>query len=249
MCVEKGLSPDHHDPVMQAGRIAVIGERNLKERGHAGIEASIALFRAEHDPGLDHEWIRTSRITPESVGRVLGGATGVWCAPGSPYENTAGALLAIQQARLFPASFLGTCGGFQHALMEFARNVLGREAVHQELVPGAPEPLIAKLSCSLIGAKGRVVGNPGDRYSDILGAAESVEEYQCNYGLNAAARVLFEGSGMVFVAHDEAGQVRAFRLDSHPFFFGTLFQPERRALGGILHPIVRAFLESARQPA
>ena len=101
------------------------------------------------------------------------------------------------------------------------------------------------MGCSLVGAKGRVLAVPGDRYSEILGAAESVEEYKCNYGLNGAAQAIFAGSGLNFVAFDEAGQVRAFRLAGHPFFFGTLFQPERRALAGSLHPLVRAFLESA----
>jgi CTP synthase (UTP-ammonia lyase) len=229
----------------KARRIAVIGERDLKEAAHAGIEASMALFRAEVDPRLEYEWIATPRIAPDSVDRVLGAATGVWCAPGSPYESTAGALLAIRHARVPGKSFLGTCGGFQHALMEFAGSVLGREAVHQELDASARNPLIAKLSCSLVGAIGKVLAVPGDRYAEILGAAESTEEYKCNYGLNSAAQALFSGSGLTFVAFDESGQVRAFRLEGHPFFFGTLFQPERKALAGSLHPVVRAFLESA----
>ena len=50
---------------------------------------------------------------------------------------------------------------------------------------------------------------------------------------------------ILIVAHDEAGQVRAFRLKSQPFFIGTLFQPERRALAGSLHPIVRTFFLAA----
>jgi len=35
------------------------------------------------------------------------------------------------------------------------------------------------------------------------------------------------------------------RLDTHPFYVGSLFQPERRALRAELHPLVRAFLEHA----
>jgi CTP synthase (UTP-ammonia lyase) len=36
-----------------------------------------------------------------------------------------GALLAIRHARESAIPFLGTCGGFQHAVLEYARNVLG----------------------------------------------------------------------------------------------------------------------------
>ena len=48
----------------------------------------------------------------------------MWTVPASPYENTAGALDAIRFARETRRPFLGTCGGFQHALIEFARRRL-----------------------------------------------------------------------------------------------------------------------------
>lgn len=41
-------------------------------------------------------------------------------------------------------------------------------------------------------------------------------------------------------AHDDAGDVRAFELDEHPFFVATLFQPERAALKGQAVPLVEA---------
>ena len=176
---------------------------------------------------------------------VLKDATGVWCAPGSPYENTAGALLAIRHARLTRKALLGTCGGFQHALMEFAQNVLEHEAGHQELDPVARNPLSMKLTCSLVEVKGRVIATEPKRFADLLGGSESIEEFHCNYGCNSGLAGIFHGTDLVFVAHDELHQVRAFRLEHHPFFVGTLFQPERRALGGSLHPLVAAFLRAA----
>jgi CTP synthase (UTP-ammonia lyase) len=42
--------------------------------------------------------------------------SGLWCVPGSPYRSMEGALLAIRHARESGVPFLGTCGGFQHAL-------------------------------------------------------------------------------------------------------------------------------------
>ena len=47
---------------------------------------------------------------------------------------------------------LGTCGGFQHIVLEIARDVLGYEdAEHAELNPGANRLFITPLSCSLKG--------------------------------------------------------------------------------------------------
>ena len=40
----------------------------------------------------------------------------------------------------------------------------------------------------------------------------------------------------------EIGEVRAIELEGHPFFVGTLFQPERKALEGTLPPLVRDFV-------
>jgi len=230
---------------MRTRRIALVGERDLAKRAHQGIEASLALFRRDVDSRLEYEWIRTSFITAESIQSVLGDATGIWCAPGSPYEDVMGALLAIRHARIEKKVFLGTCGGFQHALMEFSQNVLLRAADHQELTPEAKAPLIVKLSCSLVGAKGRVIATLSERFSDILGAEESMEEFNCNYGMNSDLTDIFRGTDLEFVAHDELGQIRAFRLSGHPFFVGTLFQPERKALAGLIHPVVHAFLKTA----
>jgi len=230
---------------MRNQRIVLIGERDFAKKAHQGIEASISLYRREVDRRLDFDWVRTGSISPESVREILNGTAGIWCAPGSPYESTAGALLAIRHARVEKKVFLGTCGGFQHALMEFARNVLGHDAQHQELKPDAENPLITKLSCSLIGTKGKVIVNTPRLFRDILGADESIEEFNCNYGVSSTLEEIFRGSDLTFVAHDEFAQVRAFRLINHPFFVGTLFQPERKALAGSLHSVVRAFFDAA----
>lgn len=83
-----------------------------------------------------------------------------------------------------------------------------------------------------------------------MGAAESIEGFHCSYALNPAHLERFRTSALQFVAHDDAGQVRAFRLRGHPFFVGTLFQPERRVLStGMLHPLVQAFLTIPQHPA
>ncbi len=205
----------------------------------------MALFQRDVDPTLAFRWVTTAEVEAGTPERMLGSAAGMWCVPGSPYESTDGALQAIRYAREQRRAFLGTCGGFQHALMEFCQNVLGGRAAHEEMDAGAADPLIEKLTCSLVGVKAKVRAVPGSWFAEIMGGSESWEEFNCNYGLAPAFEPAFAGSGLDFVARDEAGQVRAFRWPAHPFFAGTLFQPERAALGGVLHPVVRAFLTHA----
>lgn len=226
---------------MTDSMVILIGERDPAKPAHVGIEASFARF----GPGLSFRWLPTGGIDPDHPAAALADAAAVWCVPGSPYASTAGALAAIRFAREQRRPFLGTCGGFQHALMEYAADVLGRPAAHEEMDGEAVDPLIVKLSCSLAEAKAPVRAPAGGWYAQLTGATESVEAFNCNYGLAPAFEPAFAGRALEWVARDAAGQVRAFRLTDHPFFVGTLFQPERAALRGELHPVVRAFFNAA----
>src|SRR5215510_4296784 len=49
---------------------------------------------------------------------------GLLCSPGSPYKSLDGALAGIRYARENRVPFIGTCGGFQHLVIEYARNLM-----------------------------------------------------------------------------------------------------------------------------
>jgi CTP synthase (UTP-ammonia lyase) len=56
---------------------------------------------------------------------VLAATDAIWGAPGSPFASADGMLRAIRYAREHDVPYLGTCAGFQYALIELTRNVLG----------------------------------------------------------------------------------------------------------------------------
>ena len=75
-----------------------------------------------------------------------------------------GALRAIRFAREQRVPFLGTCGGFQHAVIEYARHALGRaDAGHAETTPGAERAVLGALACSLVEVSDEVRLQPGSR--------------------------------------------------------------------------------------
>lgn len=77
--------------------------------------------------------------------------------PGSPYANASGALAAIRFARRAGRAFLGTCGGFQHALIEYAAAIWGvTNPAHAEEDAGAIDPVISPLACALVEQSGDV---------------------------------------------------------------------------------------------
>ena len=142
-------------------RIALVGDRSPSVRSHTRIPGLLEALARRDQLILDAYWIPTPDA--ESPG-ALDGFDAVWLVPGSPYRSEEGALAAVRTAREQGIPFLGTCAGFQHALLEFARNVCGRSgAAHAENRPEAEDLLIVPLACSLVGHEGAVEVSP-DRW-------------------------------------------------------------------------------------
>jgi CTP synthase (UTP-ammonia lyase) len=229
---------------MPTPQIALVGNFNPAVTAHQAIPLALQLAAAQLGHGVAAVWVATDVIGPDAA--ELADYDGVWCVPASPYANPAGALAAIRLARATGRPFLGTCGGFQHALIEFARNVLDRaDADHAEDRPDAALPVIAPLACPLVEQTGTIHFTAGSRLRAIYGAPYAREGYHCRFGLNPQLEHLLDNSALKISGRDEAGEVRAVELDGHPFFFATLFQPERAALAGVAHPLVNAFAAAA----
>ena len=235
---------------MSIPTLALVGDYSAEVIAHRAIPRALELARDEIRASLTWEWVPTRDI--RRAARDLARFAAVWLVPASPYENMAGALDAVRFARETQRPFLGTCGGFQHALIEFARNVAGLgSADHAETNPRGDTLVVAPLACSLVEKTGEVRFAPGSRLREIYARDSADEGYHCNYGLNASHRAALERAGLRFTAFDNAGDVRAAELplSMHPFFIGTLFQPERAALRGETPSLVRAFVQAVCSPA
>ncbi len=227
-------------------RLALIGDHDPAIVAHRAIPAALALAAKNTGVALTWDWIGTDTITDAS--RQLAGYDGVWCVPGSPYRSLDGALAAIRFARESRRPFLGTCGGFQHALIEFARNVAGvAGADHAETNAAAADLVVTPLACSLVGRHNDITFTPGSQLYRIFSGRKSREGYHCNYGPNPAYRGRFESAGLRFSGFDAESQIHAFELPAQPFFIGTLFQPERSALENRPHPLIQAFVRAAAE--
>lgn len=220
-------------------RIALVGDFDPSVPAHRAIPLALG-------DAATAVWVPTESIDSTSV---LESFDGIWCVPASPYRSTEGALTAIRFARETGRPFLGTCGGFQHAVIEYARNVLGwADAEHAETAPEAARPVVSLLACSLVEAKGGVTFSPGSRIAKAYGAQEATEGYRCRYGLNPEFREALLAGPLQVSAIDEEGEVRGVELDGHPFFVATLFQPERGALEGRRVPLAEAFIAACAAP-
>jgi CTP synthase (UTP-ammonia lyase) len=228
-------------------KLALVGDYDPAVTAHQAIPLALRLAADQLGVGVDLHWMPTDAVNADDP---LAGADAVWCVPASPYRSTDGALCVIRAAREDGRPFLGTCGGFQHVILEYARAILGWvDAEHGETAPDAAQQVITPLACALVEATDVVRFAPGSRLAVAYGALESHEGYRCRYGLNPAfARELTAGP-LWATATDATGEVRAVELDGHPFFVATLFQPERAALVGTPPPLALALVRAAAASA
>lgn len=126
--------------------IALLGEYTPTFAPHASTNATIKHAKAVLGLEIDYDWISTADLDSALFERYAG----IWIAPGSPYKDMDKTLAAIRHARENNIPCLGTCGGFQHMILEYARNVLGfKDAQHAEYDPYASNLFISQLTCSL----------------------------------------------------------------------------------------------------
>ncbi|MGX9741355.1 CTP synthase C-terminal region-related (seleno)protein [Pseudocitrobacter corydidari] len=223
-------------------RIALVGDYNPDVTAHQAIPLAIDDAAAVLDIPVDYHWLATSDIHSTDD---LAEFDAIWVVPASPYKNSEGAFLAIRYARENSLPFLGTCGGFQHAVIEYARNVMGwDDAAHAE-TDSEGRMVIAPLSCSLVEKTDTIELRTNTLIARAYGRDEITEGYHCNYGVSEEFAAALQDQPLRVTGWDEEGEIRAVELVTHPFFVATLFQHERNALEGRPAPLVQAFLYAA----
>jgi CTP synthase (UTP-ammonia lyase) len=216
--------------------VAIVGERIADFPPHVATDDAIAHSAAALGVEVEARWVATDDPLPS--------ADAIWCAPGSPYRSLDGALAALRHGREAGIPTLGTCGGCQHMLLEFGRNVLGiADAQHAEYDPYASRLFVTPLTCDVAGRTMHVTLDPASR---LYGGATAVQEqYYCNFGLNPDYREQLDAAGLRITGVDADGDARVFELDGHPFYVATLFVPQMRSEPGRPHPVVSGLVSAA----
>jgi CTP synthase (UTP-ammonia lyase) len=130
-------------------------------------------------------------------------------------------------------------------LVEHARNLSGiADATHAEYGPGGT-PVITLLECLLQDQSIAVDVLPGSLLAKLYGATRVIEHTTCSYGLSPEVQHIAGEHGMRIAATDATREVRAIERVDHPFFVGTLYQPQLRSTPGAPHPVFLGLLDAA----
>ncbi len=221
--------------------IALLGEYTPTFPPHASTNASIKHSQSLLDVQITADWVLTEAIGPKLFEQY----SGIWVAPGSPYKNMEKTLWAIRHARENNIPCFGTCGGFQHMVIEYARNVLGfMDAQHAEYDPYASNLFISQLACSLAGREMKLDFALGSKVAAIYGSLSAKEHYYCNFGVNPDCIDELKQGALNVSGYDDEGEIRVIEHPDHPFYIGTLFVPQARSTPERPHPLVTAFLNA-----
>ncbi len=239
-----------------AVRIGILGDFNPEFRSHHATNDAIQHAATKLQIKVESEWVSTPSLAAPEGAKVLETFDGIWASPGSPYKSMDGMLRGIQFARERDWPFLGTCGGFQYALIECARNVLGiKDADSAENNSGSKNIVIYPVACAvpdragdapkLSGMIPEIKLRPGSYLQSFYPGETAAEEFFCNFEVNPEYEWAAMEAGFPVVARGPNGEIRAIESPTHRFFIATLYQPQLASKPGAPHPLVLAFIQAA----
>jgi CTP synthase len=232
-------------------------------------DAYLSVYEALKHAGLHHNvevetrWVETDRMDENDFER-LESADALVVPGGFGERGTEGKLSAVRYARENGVPFLGLCFGFQMAVIEYARNVVGLEGAHSsEIDEGTPHPVIDLLpeqydienlgGTMRLGDKETVI-DEGTLARELYATESVVERHRHRFEVNPDYIEDIEGEGMVFSGRSASGtRMEILELPDHPYFVGTQFHPEFRSRPGKPSPpfvgLIGAAVEASDEEA
>jgi len=216
--------------------IALVGKYDLEDAymsvhealKHAGIELGVEV---------NVNWVDADEMADHHTER-LEEADGVVVPGGFGSRGTEGKVEAIRYAREHDVPFLGLCLGFQMAVVEHARNILGLEGANSAEIDGdTPYPVIDLLpeqyETEEMGATMRLGTHDtdidaGTLAAEVYGDTSCTERHRHRYEVNPEYIPKLEADGLTFSGY-AGNRMEIVERKDHPYFIGTQFHPEFRS--------------------
>ncbi|HEX8877887.1 MAG TPA: CTP synthase (glutamine hydrolyzing), partial [Phycisphaerales bacterium] len=126
--------------------IGIAGKYAQIRDAYASIDKAIEHCSAHLSCDVDLNWIDTTDIDNSNVAPRLADLHAVIVPGGFGSRGVEGKIACVRHCRENGLPYLGLCLGFQMAVIEFARNVLGlKDANSTEFKPGCENPVISEL--------------------------------------------------------------------------------------------------------
>ncbi|MEW6717054.1 MAG: CTP synthase [Chloroflexota bacterium] len=236
-------------------KVALVGK--YVELQDAYLSVREALNHAAWQLGIEVkiDWIHSGELEKQGSADALNTADGIIVPGGFGERGIEGKIMGISFARQKPVPYLGLCLGMQLMVVEFARQVLGSDAVNStEFNPSTPHPVIDLLPDQrYITDMGGTLRlglypcelQPGSIAAQAYGQKLVNERHRHRFEFNNSYREVLNRHGMRYSGLSPDGRlVEIAEMDGHPFMLGTQFHPEFLSRPNRPHPLFIAFLRA-----
>ncbi len=222
--------------------LALTGKYAALRDAYASIDKAIEHCSIALNCEIRTRWIDTSDLTDDSLtAKALDGVSAVIVPGGFGQRGVEGKIRCVKWARTNKVPFLGICLGFQMAVIEYGRNVLGLAGANStEFEPNCAHPLIAELPDQkklegIMGATMRLGGQEVALESGSLssflygGKTEMRERFRHRFEVEPAYVAQLQAAGLRFSGrHPKYPIMQMLELPQslHPYFTGGQFHPE-----------------------
>ncbi|MBP1987858.1 CTP synthase [Halolamina salifodinae] len=216
--------------------VALVGKYDLED-AYMSVHEALKHAGIQRGVEVDVEWVDADEMAEHHTER-LKDADAIVVPGGFGSRGTEGKIEAIRYARENDVPFLGLCLGFQMAVVEHARNVLGLEDAHSaELDPETEHSVIDLLpeqyETEEMGGTMRLGSHDTDIDEGTLAAAvygdtSCTERHRHRYEVNPEYIPQLEADGLTF-SGDAGNRMEIVERADHPYFLGTQFHPEFRS--------------------
>lgn len=237
-------------------KIGLIGKYIELQDAYKSILEAFVHAGAVNECQVQIKNIHSENLNRENVDEKLSGLDGLLVAPGFGVRGIEGKIEAVRFAREKGLPFFGICLGMQMAVIEFARNVLGKPGANStEMDENTADPVIAlmedqkkiseKGGTMRLGAYDCAIA-PGTLAHDIYKQDTISERHRHRWEFNNDYLKEFEQAGLVASGKNpETGLVEIIELPGHPYFIGVQYHPELKSTVENPHPLFVSFVKAA----
>lgn len=231
--------------------IGITGKYAALRDAYASIDKALEHCTAHLKCDIEQRWIETTELSPANVAAQLAGLDGVIVPGGFGARGVEGKIACVRHCRENLIPYLGICLGFQVAVIEYTRNVLGiKDATSTEFDPSSDSAVISELpdqkKIEGLGGTMRLGAQdvqvlPGTLASFLFGGKTSVRErFRHRYEVEPRYIERLEAHGMIFsgrhptqpimqimeLAQPGTATAPGQEQNIHPYFIGAQYHPE-----------------------
>ncbi|MDI6855900.1 MAG: CTP synthase (glutamine hydrolyzing) [Candidatus Thermoplasmatota archaeon] len=236
--------------------LAIVGKYvHLKDSYISYIE-SLNHCSAQTGIKSNIKWIEAEELEKGETA-LLEGVHGIIIPGGFGERGSEGKTIAIKYAREKKIPFLGVCFGFQLAVVEYARNVLGLKDANSTEFKKTSHPVIdilpSQRKVKELGGTMRLGSHPiiikkrSLAYS-LYKKTKIYERHRHRYEVNPKYIEKLENAGLNFTGKSQdRKRMEILELKEHPYFIASQFHPEFKSRLTAPAPLFLGLVKAAKE--